>query len=158
VFYVTFHGYDYASKRAARGVATTSDFVTWSTSGGDLPGDAIFSPDDCNKWNMPWAKGGCIGPGEASVLRAPSGYMYQVIEAADVALTCDLDHGVQWWPLGMVRSKTWAASPQWEEMKQSPFVGGPAGGEPHVGCSIQCVHFQHEPALFTHVESAVWPR
>ena len=63
--------------------------------------------------------------------------MYQVIEAADVALTCDLDHGVQWWPLGMVRSKTWAASPQWEEMKTSPFVGGPVGGEPHVGCSIQ---------------------
>lgn len=76
MFYVTFHGYDYASRRAARGVATTPDFVTWFTSGGDLPGDAIFSPDDCNKWNMPWAKGGCIGPGEASIVRAPSGYMY----------------------------------------------------------------------------------
>lgn len=37
----------------------------------------------------------------------------------------------------MVRAKTWAASPQWEQMTQTPFVGGPFGNEPHIGCSIQ---------------------
>jgi hypothetical protein len=28
-FYVTFHGYDYKRRRAARGVARTADFATW---------------------------------------------------------------------------------------------------------------------------------
>jgi hypothetical protein len=28
-FYVTFHGYDYTRRRAARGVARTADFATW---------------------------------------------------------------------------------------------------------------------------------
>jgi hypothetical protein len=41
-------------------------------------------------------------------------------------------------PLGLVRSMDWAASPGWEQMAQTPFVGGPGkGNEPHVGCSIQ---------------------
>lgn len=30
-------------------------------------------------------------------------YMYEVIEAADVALTCDTQLGAQWWPLGLVQ-------------------------------------------------------
>ena len=64
---------------------------------------------------------------------------YQVIEAADLQLGCDLTRGEQWWPLGIVRSKTWRASPGWEQMpvESTPFVGGAAGNEPHVGCSIQ---------------------
>eukprot|EP00658_Telonema_sp_P-2_P073843 TRINITY_DN6297_c0_g1_i1.p1 TRINITY_DN6297_c0_g1~~TRINITY_DN6297_c0_g1_i1.p1 ORF type:complete len:522 (+),score=39.78 TRINITY_DN6297_c0_g1_i1:251-1816(+) len=139
-FYVTFHGYDYARKAAARGVARTADFVTWEVTGGaqPLPGDVIFAAADCSGWTVQWAKGSCIGSGEASILRAPSGYMYEVIEATDVGLTCDLDWGAQWWPLGLVRSKEWAPSPRWEQMPAgNPFVGGPAGGEPHVGCSIQ---------------------
>lgn len=138
-FIVTFHGYDYQRRKAARGVARTADFVTWEVTGGaaGLPGDAIFAATDCEHWNVSWAPGGCIGSGEASILRSKGGYMYQVIEAADVALTCDLNRGEQWWPLGLVRSKTWKASPGWEQMKQTPFVGGPDGGEPHVGCSIQ---------------------
>ena len=140
-FYVTFHGYDYARKRAARGVARTPDFVTWSVAGGtgQLPGDVIFAAEDCAGWNVSWAAGGCIGSGEASILRGPSGYMYEVIEVADVALTCDTSPGSQWWPLGLVRSKGWSPSPQWEQMTVTPFVGGPGGGEPHTGCSIQYV-------------------
>ena len=140
-FYVTFHGYDYQRKAAARGVARTADFVRWEVTGGagNLPGDVIFAAADCLDWNVPWGPGGCIGSGEASILRTGSGYMYQVIEATDLELGCDLKRGEQWWPLGLVRSKTWAASPQWEQMDKAmtPFVGGPAGGEPHVGCSIQ---------------------
>jgi len=147
-FYVTFHGYDYKTRAAARGVARTPDFVNWSVTGGTpaLPGDVIFAAEDCSSWNVSWAAGGCIGSGEASILTSPSGYMYQVIEATDVELTCDLQWGMQWWPLGLVRSKTWAASPQWEQMPttQTPFVGGPAGQEPHVGCSIQYNSFHRD--------------
>eukprot|EP00040_Diaphanoeca_grandis_P043837 m.269238 g.269238 ORF g.269238 m.269238 type:complete len:470 (-) comp83218_c0_seq1:224-1633(-) len=138
-FYVTFHGYDYNRKRAVRGVARTPDFVTWDIVGGadPLSGDVIFSDLDCTHWNVSWGVGGCIGSGEASILRTESGYMYEVIEATDIALTCDTSRNSQWWPLGLVRSKSWAASPQWEQMGKTPFVGGPTGNEPHVGCSIQ---------------------
>ena len=138
-FYVTFHGYDYERKLGARGVARTPDFATWAVTGGAgaLPGDAIFSAADCAGWAVPWAAGGCIGSGEASVLRAPSGFLYEVIEAADKELGCETGWDSQWWPLGLVRSAGWAPSTQWEQMRQTPFVGGPAGGEPRVGCSIQ---------------------
>jgi hypothetical protein len=78
-FYVTFHGYDYKRKEAARGVARTRDFVSWNTTGGDrgLSGDVMFSAEDC-QWNeVPW-EGKCIGSGQASILKSRSGYMYQV--------------------------------------------------------------------------------
>ena len=141
-FIVTFHGYDYGRKRSARGVARTPDFATWAVTGGagaPLPGDVIFSAADCATWSVPWAApGGCIGSGEASVLRAaPSGFLYEVIEVADKELGCETGWDSQWWPLGLVRSAGWAPSTQWEQMRETPFVGGPAGGEPHVGCSIQ---------------------
>lgn len=103
----------------------------------------MFTSRDCAEWNVPWsnASGGCIGSGEASSLRSQrTGYMYMLIEAADVALTCNLVPGEQWWPLGLVRTAGgYLPSPQWEQMPASmtPFVGGPAGREPHVGCSIQ---------------------
>lgn len=137
-FYVTFHGYDYKRKEAARGVARTRDFVSWNTTGGDrgLSGDVMFSAEDC-QWNeVPW-EGKCIGSGQASILKSRSGYMYQVIEVADKELGCETGWNTQWWPLGLVRSKTYAPSPTWEQMNERPFVGGPSGGEPHVGCSIQ---------------------
>ena len=145
-FYVTFHGYDYARKRAARGVARTPDFVAWATDGGLLPGDVIFSAADCAGWSVPWAAGGCIGSGEASALRGPSGHLYQVIEAADRDLECETGWGAQWWPLGLVRAPAWAPSPRWEQMGVTPFVGGPAGGQPHVGCSIQYSSLHADPA------------
>jgi hypothetical protein len=80
-FYVTFHGYDYARKQAARGVARTSDFVNWNVIGGagGLSGDVIFSREDCQWQDVPWqGEGGCIGSGQASIVRGRSGYMYQV--------------------------------------------------------------------------------
>lgn len=134
-FLVTFHGYDYAAKSAVRGVAATADFVTWRVAGAGLPGDAIFAAGDCQRWNVSWAPGGCIGSGESSTMRAPSGALYQVIEAADVGLTCDLTPGQQWWPLGAVRSELgWAASPRWQQM---PTARTPMMVGPHVGCSLQ---------------------
>lgn len=137
-FYVTFHGYDYSRKLAVRGVARTPDFASWQVTGGAgaLPGDVIFSAADCNSWNVPWT-GGCIGSGEASILRGPSGYMYQVIEAADKELGCETGWDSQWWPLGIVRSSTWAPSTHWEQMHTTPLVGGPKGNQPRIGCSIQ---------------------
>ena len=151
-FYVTFHGYDYARKRGARGVARTADFVAWEVAGGanPLPADAIFSSLDCAQWRVPWdAASGCIGSGEASILRAPSGFMYQVIEAADKELGCETGWGSQWWPLGLVRSRDWAPSGAWEQMAATPFVGGPGGGEPHVGCSIQYNSLHLDPGTGT---------
>lgn len=146
-FYVTFHGYDYKRRLAARGVARTTNFHHWETDAGDLPGDAIFAAADCQGWNVSWT-GGCIGSGEASILRTPSGYMYEVIEAADLQLGCDVVAGEQWWPLGIVRSKTWQASPGWEQMPKTrtPFVGGVAGKQPHTGCSIQYNSLHLDPA------------
>ena len=61
--------------------------------------------------------------------------MYEVIEAADTKGWRANDRG-QWWVLGLMRSKAWAASEQWEQMSTTPFVGGPMGDEPH-GCSVQ---------------------
>ena len=134
-FIVTFHGYDYSLRAAVRGVAATADFARWRVAGAGLPGDAIFSAADCAGWNVSWAAGGCIGSGESSTLRAPSGLLYQVIEAADVGLTCDLTPGAQWWPLGAVRSAAgWAASPQWQQL---PAASTPMMVGPHVGCSLQ---------------------
>ena len=138
-FYVTFHGYDYVRKKAARGIARTLDFIHWQVNGGELPNDVIFSHEDCSGWNVPWGGvGGCIGSGQASILRT-SNYVYEVIEATDMELTCDTDWNEQWWPLGLVRSTGYVASPGWTQMDhlQTPFVGGPKGDEPHVGCSIQ---------------------
>ena len=129
---MTFHGYDYAARRAVRGVAATADWVSWRVDGPGLPGDAIFSAADCAGWAVPWAAGGCIGSGESSSLRGPSGRLYTVIEAADVELTCDLTPGQQWWPLGVVRSPGWAPSPEWEQARVTPLMVGP-----HVGCSLQ---------------------
>ena len=139
-FIVTFHGYDYVRKKAARGIARTIDFIHWNVNGSVLPNDVIFSHEDCKHWNVPWdGVNGCIGSGEASILRTKTGYLYEVIEATDLKLTCDTNWNEQWWPLGIVRSRSYAASPSWEQMEvvRTPFVGGPNGNEPHVGCSIQ---------------------
>ena len=91
-FYVTFHGYDYARKQAARGVARTRDFVTWETTGGSaaLSGDVMFSSSDCQWAEVPWAGDhGCIGSGQASIVGGRSGYKYQVSTSAlPIALPC----------------------------------------------------------------------
>jgi hypothetical protein len=80
-YYVTFHGYDYTRKRAARGVARTRDFVDWNVTGGEgrLSGDVMFSSEDCQWSEVPWGEGGCIGSGQASIIKGRSGYMYQVV-------------------------------------------------------------------------------
>ena len=94
-FYVTFHGYDYARKQAARGVARTRDFVTWETTGGAaaLSGDVMFSSADCQWAEVPWGgHQGCIGSGQASIISGRSGYKYQVLFSLSIMLSCGRRH------------------------------------------------------------------
>lgn len=70
---------------------------------------------------------------EAVLLHPSLAVLSLDLEAADVSLGCILTPNSQWWPFGLVRSKTWAPSTHWEQIKPSnPFVVGT-----HVGCTLQ---------------------
>ena len=120
-FYVTFHGWDAPNNRAARGMARTRDFVNYDVTGYDLPGDAIFSPTDCNGWNISWnPKSLCVGGGEGSMVQSGD-YFYHLIEAPDGTLNCDTTLGEQNWVLGLLRSPTLSArSGEWEQVHFNP--------------------------------------
>ena len=45
-----------------------------------MSGDVMFSADDCQWSEVPWEGGGCIGSGEASIVKGRGGWMYQAIE------------------------------------------------------------------------------
>lgn len=120
-YYVTFHGWDAPNNRAARGIARTRDFVNYDVSGYDLPDDALFSPLDCNGWNISWnPKTLCIGGGEGSMVKSGD-YFYHLIEAPDETLGCDTKLGEQNWVLGLLRSPTLSArSGEWEQVHFNP--------------------------------------
>lgn len=120
-FYITFHGWDAPNNRAARGLARTRDFVTYDVQGYDLPDDAIFSPLDCNQWNISWnPKSLCVGGGEGSMVRSGD-YFYHLIEAPDGTLNCDVTLGEQNWVLGLLRSPALSArSGEWEQIHFNP--------------------------------------
>ena len=123
-YYVTFHGWDPVDGQAARGVAKTKDFVSWLTNGAGLPGDAMFTSIDCNRWTgIQWAAGGCVGSGEGTILVSHD-FMYQLIEAPDLTLGCDTVVGKQNWVLGLSRAPRGAflATGQWEQYAVSPIV------------------------------------
>lgn len=122
-YYVTFHGWDPAHVQSARGVAKTRDFVTWLVTGAGLPGDAIFTSLDCNKWDVSWASGGCVGGGEGSIYRGNgSDYMYQLIEAPDITLGCLTQPGAQNWVLGLSRAPALLPTGQWAPFTVVPTV------------------------------------
>ena len=120
-FYVTFHGWDGPNNVAARGMARTRDFVNYDVTGYDLPGDALFSPVDCNDWHIVWnPKSLCVGGGEGSMVRSGD-YYYQLIEAPDGSLNCETSLGEQNWVLGLLRSSRLSArSGEWEQIKFNP--------------------------------------
>jgi hypothetical protein len=123
-YYVTFHGWDPTHSQAARGVAKTLDFVSWVTNGAGLPGDAMFTSLDCNKWSgVQWASGGCVGSGEGTIL-VSGDMMYQLIEAPDITLGCETTIGVQNWVLGLSRAPRGAflSTGQWQQFPVSPLV------------------------------------
>ena len=130
-YFVTFHGCNKDATVSARGVAKTMDFVTWETSGDDLPNDAIFGQIDCNTWNIGWVDGTCVGGGEGSILYGPDGYMYQLIEAPDISLSCKGEG--QNWVLGLTRSNVFSPAGTWEGMNPVPTMVPPTVQ----GCYIQ---------------------
>jgi hypothetical protein len=132
-FFVTFHGYDYGAKKSARGVASTPDFVHWNTCSFNLPCDAIFSSTDCDPWKIDWAKGGCVGGGQASILKSGD-YLYELIEAPDVSLACLTKAGEQNWVYGWLRSPSFQSpSGSWEQWHDNPAVVPFV----HRGCTLQ---------------------
>jgi len=141
LFYVTFHGALVGAQSPPvvtgyRGVAATSDFHTWMTSGNGLPNDAIWSSRDCQSWNVQWnASTGCIGGGYASTLVTWQ-YTYMLIESADMSLGCTAGQN---WAIGLARAPNFAASGQWNQLPGNPLMDLPNGAP----CSIQY------PALFS---------
>lgn len=144
-FYVTFHGWDAGRDQSARGIARTQDFVTWEVTGGLLPGDAIFTSADCATWNISWAKGGCVGGGEGTML-FQNGTFHHLIEAPDISLGCLTTPGQQNWVLGLLRSPTFRPTLGWAQARNPAVV--PAVKQ---GCYIQ-YHRLFEDSTNTYLE------
>jgi hypothetical protein len=134
-FYVTFHGANYENGTGARGVARTLDFKNWETFGADLPGDALLSAKDCNPWSVNWNAGGCIGFGDASLIRS-NGYNYILAEAADKSLGCTAGQN---WFFGLMRSTSLSPSGTWDSYSSNPFVIDLTAAPP--GCALQYMTF-----------------
>jgi hypothetical protein len=131
-FYVTFHGANYGSiVTGARGVARTADFINWQVSGGDLPNDAMLTSRDCKDWNAGWAPGGCIGEGDARILRS-NGEYYVLTEAADKSLNCEPG---QRWVFGLLRNFKLGASGSWQNYSENPIMVN--DNISPVGCALQ---------------------
>jgi hypothetical protein len=140
-FYVTFHGahVDQRSIRIGgaarpvvtgyRGVAKTRDWRHWITSA-DLPADALWSPRDCQGWNVAWnTETGCIGGGGATTLVTRS-HVYMLIESADDSLGCtDGQH----WEIGLVRGRGLEPSGGWRQWPKNPLIRGENGS----ACAVQ---------------------
>src|SRR5579884_1550612 len=116
-FYVTFHGFDPATKEGFRGVAKTADFHHWIVAGPGLPDAPIFAPPECRAWNP-----GCIGGGEASTLIAGK-YQYMMIETPSLSLACTPG---QTWPIALLRAPKNAfppwSSPLWQPFRANPLL------------------------------------
>jgi hypothetical protein len=135
-FYVTFHGAHYGSiVTGARGVARTTDFINWQVSGGDLPNDAMLTSRDCKDWNAGWAPGGCIGEGDARILRS-NGEYYVLTEAADKSLYCEPG---QRWVFGLLRNVKLGASGSWQNYSENPIIVN--NNISPVGCALQYMNF-----------------
>jgi hypothetical protein len=130
-FYVTFHGFDPATKQGFRGVAKTADFHHWMVAGPGLPDAPIFAPPECRAWNP-----GCIGGGEASTLIAGN-YQYMMIETPNISLACTRG---QKWPIALLRAPKnifppWS-SPKWQKFHANPLLRTAWPG-PKAKCALQ---------------------
>lgn len=114
-YYVTFHGFD--GVNGFRGVARTSDFVTFRAAGPGLPTDAIADREDTRRWRESW-QGGPVGVGAGAVLQE-AGWYYQIYEAMDQSVACIAG---QRWDWGMTRSRS-LSSTTWEQLPAgNPFL------------------------------------
>jgi hypothetical protein len=130
-FYVTFHGFNPATKQGFRGVAKTADFHHWIVAGPDLPDAPIFAPPECRAWNP-----GCIGGGEASTLIAGK-YQYMMIETPNISLACTPGQN---WPIALLRAPKnifppWS-SPRWQRFHANPLLQT-AWPSPRSKCALQ---------------------
>jgi hypothetical protein len=133
LYYVTFHGVSIGANAPQvvagyRGIAATADFHSWTTSGAGLPGDAIWSPRDCQGWSISWnPTTGCVGGGEATSLIAAQ-HTYMLIESSDLSVGCVAGQN---WAIGLVRAPSFVASGQWEQYPGNPLMsvtnGAPCG-------------------------------
>jgi hypothetical protein len=134
-YYVTFHGARIGEGTPPtitgyRGLAKTRDFRNWITSDKDVPNDAIWSPKDCEGWNVSWSpKTGCIGGGHAGTL-ITSRYTYMLIESADISLDCMPGQN---WVAGLARAPVYRASGNWEQLPSNPLLKNDNG----TLCAIQ---------------------
>ena len=135
LYYVTFHGVNVGAGSPQivtgyRGIAATSDFHAWMTSGAGLPGDAIWSFKDCQGWSVSWSPStGCVGGGDASSMIA-SQHTYMLIESSDISVGCVAGQN---WAIGLVRGPAFVASGQWEQLPSNPLMSA-GNGAP---CAIQ---------------------
>ena len=117
-FYVTFHGAVWVglSVYGFRGIATTTDFQTYTPAAPDCIVDAY----DSNKWNVAWqgdlnGNPGSIGVGEATCIKEGP-YWYMLIEGADKSL---IGTAGQNWAFGLLRSVN-LTSTSWENWPGNP--------------------------------------
>ena len=101
-YWVSFHGYD--DVRGYRGIAKTTNFITWiaGSSLQGLPADSIVDKNDLALWREWWDFPGAIGVGAGSIL-LDGGYYYSLTEGADHNLACT---NGQHWDLGLFRSSS----------------------------------------------------
>jgi hypothetical protein len=129
-FLVTFHGYDYASKTAFRGMAHTSDFQHWKVKGAGLPDGPLLGSAECIR-RTPH----CVGVGQASTLFTQK-YMYVLAESMDKSLECLPD---QQWIFYLHRAPIEefprSGSKLWETHAGSALLK-PSSNDPQTTCKV----------------------
>lgn len=118
VFYVTFHGAANVglSIYGFRGIATTSDFQTYTPAAPDC----IFDAYDTNKWTVAWqgdlnGNAGSIGVGQSTSIKEGN-YWYTLIEGSDKSLG---GTDGQNWTYGLFRSSNLTSS-SWDNWSNNP--------------------------------------
>ena len=112
--YVTFHGASYTNGTiyGYRGIASTTDFITYTPAANDC----IFDLYDAQSWDVDWLPGGTVGGGAAAYIKDGE-YWYTLLESPDISLLCIQG---QHWPFGLLRSKRLTAT-QWENWTLNPL-------------------------------------
>jgi len=134
-FLVTFHGFDYASKKAFRGLASTPDFKRWQIAGAGLPDGPLLGASECAH-KLP----NCVGMGAASTLFTEK-YMYVLAESMDKSLECLPD---QQWQFYLYRAPRTAipksGSKDWQFYSRSALLK-PSSNDPTTTCKVTYAHW-----------------
>jgi hypothetical protein len=129
-FLVTFHGFDYGTKKAFRGVASTPDFRRWTVHGARLPNGPLIGAAECTG-QIPH----CVGVGQASTLFTQK-YMYVLAEAMDKSLQCLPGQQWQFYLYRAIRGKfPQTGSNRWQIYAGSAFLK-PSSNDPQTTCKL----------------------